>query len=148
MGCQKWLHLCLPIFFWLFLYKFEVIYKLPRFWLKQMLQWLLCQLESKLRIWVPESWKKFSQDTAHHHHPQIHLTQIHQMTPKNLKKRQKFAEKFLMVLTWPRVGGINQEISRFLIMFLLEVIMTNYLVNSMLLWLPSRHLINSIGWVK
>ena len=40
----------------LFLYKFEVIYKLLRFWLKLMLQWLLSQLESKLRIWVPESW--------------------------------------------------------------------------------------------
>ena len=36
----------------------QVIDKLPRFWLKLMLQWLLCQLESKLRIWVPESWKK------------------------------------------------------------------------------------------
>ena len=129
---------------WLFLYKFENIYKLLRFWLKLMLQWLLCQFELKLKIY----FFYLLQDTAHLHHPQIHLTQIHQMTPNYLKKRLRFEEKFLMVLTWPRVGGINQEILRFLIMFLLEVIMTNYLVNLMSLWLPSRHLINFTGWVK
>ena len=47
--------------------------------------------------WELKKHKFFSQDTAHHHHRQIHLTQIHQMKPKNLKKCQKFKEKFLMV---------------------------------------------------